>query len=286
MVAVYMYEICKPLEYRNVKYEIHITMDTNKTEKPFCLVSFNAIPTEWEQFKALAKKAGRPASYYLNQCIKQAILNESVENPKQSIPDMDTAKESIPNMDLIHKQIEILTEKVNSLEPKDDPYPDIEQTIKTTIKKLINDYDQESIKPIKSRLDTVETEIENIQKSNADLNSKSGNFTTKNDLKELEETVLSLLEEKPTKNKVESPAKLEQGILPVEENESTQNGKNYKEDSLNFIAELSRKKISQKEIADLLNQGSFPTKSGKGNWSQSMVSEAIASTTVRLPAKK
>ena len=284
MVAVYMYEICKPLEYRNVKYEIHITMDTNKTEKPFCLVSFNAIPTEWEQFKALAKKAGRPASYYLNQCIKQAILNESVENPKQSIPDMDTAKESIPNMGLIHKQIETLTEKVNSLESKKNP--DIEKVVETTIKKLINDYDQESIKPIKSRLDTVETELKNIQSFNTNLDSKLEKFSTKENLKELEETVLSLLEEKPTKNKVESPSKLEQGILPVEENESTKNGKNYKEDSLNFIAELSRKKISQKEIADLLNQGSFPTKSGKGNWSQSMVSEAISSTTVRLPAKK
>ena len=269
-----MYEICKPLEYRNVKYEIHITMDTNKTEKPFCLVSFNAIPTEWEQFKALAKKTGRPASYYLNQCIKQAILNESVENPK----------ESIPNMDLIHETMETLKEKINSLESKKNP--DIEKTVETAINKLTTNQNQENIKQINLRLDTVETELKNIQSFNANLDSKLEKFSTKENLKELEETALDLILQEINKNKVESPAKLEQGILPVEENESTQNGKNYKEDSLNFIAELSRKKISQKEIADLLNQGSFPTKSGKGNWSQSMVSEAIASTTVRLPAKK
>ncbi|MFM7192497.1 MAG: hypothetical protein ACKOX2_17040 [Microcystaceae cyanobacterium] len=43
------------------------------------LATFNVGSEDWESFKVLAKKDGRPASYYLNQFIKQSISRGSFE---------------------------------------------------------------------------------------------------------------------------------------------------------------------------------------------------------------
>lgn len=56
------------------------------------LATFNIGSDDWESFKILAKKDGRPASYYLNQFIKQSISRggfELVASEPKSILDID-----------------------------------------------------------------------------------------------------------------------------------------------------------------------------------------------------
>jgi hypothetical protein len=93
---------------------------------------------------------------------------------------------------------------------------------------------------------------------------------TKKDLGELEETILNLIEEKqstPT-NKTETlPV-----TKPIETKEDER--KSY-DDSVNYIIELHRQKIPQKKIAEKLNSENYPTKSGIGQWNQSMVSGTL-----------
>ena len=69
------------------------------------LATFNVGSDDWESFKALAKRDGRPASYYLNQFIKQSISRGSFET---------VASESKPISDIDLSGVETaMTEKIN-----------------------------------------------------------------------------------------------------------------------------------------------------------------------------
>jgi hypothetical protein len=69
------------------------------------LATFNVGSDDWESFKTLAKKDGRPASYYLNQFIKQSISRGSFET---------IASESKPIFDIDLSGVEtVMTEKIN-----------------------------------------------------------------------------------------------------------------------------------------------------------------------------
>lgn len=57
------------------------------------LASFNVDKEAWEEFKALAAKEGRSASYGLNELIKQALQRKSISG-------IDTHSQSIPDIDL------------------------------------------------------------------------------------------------------------------------------------------------------------------------------------------
>ena len=66
-----------------------IEKDLEKTT----LATFNVKVVEWEKFKDIAKKDGRPASYFLNEFIKQSISKGSIglENDTESISPIDTS---------------------------------------------------------------------------------------------------------------------------------------------------------------------------------------------------
>lgn len=83
-------------------------MDTQKPK----LVSFNAIPKEWEQFQKLAKRDGRPASYYLNQFIKQSIKNGSVSDIDNDI----NLPDNLATTDDIRSAIAPLLNRIDLLE--------------------------------------------------------------------------------------------------------------------------------------------------------------------------
>jgi hypothetical protein len=116
---------------------------------------------------------------------------------------------------------------------------------------------------------------------------ESSVFATKKDLMDLEETILNLIEEKQTvtnKGEVDSLTPSTPQTLSLSESLQTNGQKSY-EDSVNYIIELNRTKISQTKIAKLLNDGGYPTKGGEGNWVQSMVSGVIKSRTVSFTIK-
>jgi|688.fasta_scaffold111718_3 hypothetical protein len=76
-------------------------VDNEKTT----LATFNVGSDDWESFKALAKRDGRPASYYLNQFIKQSISRGSFE---------PVIIESKPISDIDLSGVEtVMTEKIN-----------------------------------------------------------------------------------------------------------------------------------------------------------------------------
>ncbi|MFM7438052.1 MAG: hypothetical protein ACKO2V_05535 [Snowella sp.] len=69
------------------------------------LATFNVGSEDWESFKALAKKDGRPASYYLNQFIRQSISRGSFENVGSDV-------KPISDIDLTDVET-AMTEKIN-----------------------------------------------------------------------------------------------------------------------------------------------------------------------------
>jgi archaellum component FlaC len=66
-----------------------IEKDLEKTT----LATFNVKLVEWEKFKDMAKKDGRPASYFLNEFIKESISKGSMGlgNDTESISPIDTS---------------------------------------------------------------------------------------------------------------------------------------------------------------------------------------------------
>lgn len=128
-----------------------------------------------------------------------------------------------------------------------------------------------------------------LQKSMTFTNESD--FATKKDLTELEETLLSLIEEKqttPTKEKLnsDSPDSYTQNTVATTEPIEVKEGelKSY-EESVSYIIDLHRQKTAQNKIVKMLNDGNYSTKSGSGKWTQSMVSGVITSREVKLTAK-
>ena len=68
-------------------------MSIEKDLEKTTLATFNVKLVEWEKFKDMAKKDGRPASYFLNEFIKQSISKGSIglENDTESISPIDTS---------------------------------------------------------------------------------------------------------------------------------------------------------------------------------------------------
>ena len=68
-------------------------MSIEKDLEKTTLATFNVKLGEWEKFKDIAKKDGRPASYFLNEFIKQSISKGSIEleNDIESISPIDTS---------------------------------------------------------------------------------------------------------------------------------------------------------------------------------------------------
>jgi hypothetical protein len=68
-------------------------MTIEKALEKTTLATFNVKLVEWEKFKDMAKKDGRPASYFLNEFIKQSISKGSIGlgNDTESISPIDTS---------------------------------------------------------------------------------------------------------------------------------------------------------------------------------------------------
>ena len=83
------------------------------------LATFNVGSEDWGLFKALAKKDNRPASYYLNQFIKQSISRGSFENvgsDVKPISDIDlSGVESLVN-ESVKTAIADLTSRLEALQ--------------------------------------------------------------------------------------------------------------------------------------------------------------------------
>ena len=69
-------------------------MSIEKDLEKTTLATFNVKLVEWEKFKDMAKKDGRPASYFLNEFIKESISKGSMGlgNDTESISPIDTSE--------------------------------------------------------------------------------------------------------------------------------------------------------------------------------------------------
>ena len=95
------------------------------------LATFNVGSDDWESFKALAKKDGRPASYYLNQFIRQSISRGSFENvgsDVKPISDIDlSGVESLVN-ESVKTAIAALTSQLSELKGEVEQLKELEPT--------------------------------------------------------------------------------------------------------------------------------------------------------------
>ncbi len=109
--------------------------DNDKTT----LATFNVGSDDWESFKALAKKDGRPASYYLNQFIKQSISRgsfETVGSEVKPISDIDLSGVETLVKSEVNQAIASLRSELDHLKGAIAPYPEVIGALRSEIETL------------------------------------------------------------------------------------------------------------------------------------------------------